>query len=392
MEAMGADDRLPAAALIARLIANPHGFDLFQAISLLERAVPHARPLGRGNGAGEAVRLSGFVSLTFEPSDVRSVRQGELPKRRSAHEAHDAHEGESHEASHAQRPAYTLSTPVLTLAGANGPLPMPFTELVLEGRAQRDSATADLLDIFNHRFLSFLYRSRKKHAPGLNWRSPHSSALAACLDALSNLGLRGALRGPHDERLWLRHAGLLSAAPRSMTGLLALLSDRLGMPVRGVQFVGGWREIDKTDSLRLARVGSRAPRLGGQSMLGRRAWDQAAGIRIEFADLSHERFAALLPGGPDHALAQWLIHCYVQQDFDVEFVLKLAPQRVTCALGGLNAARLGWTSWVTGAQGNAARETDTTYKSGTTAAAPAPVRLALRAAGKPERHYEGCSA
>jgi type VI secretion system protein ImpH len=397
MEAMGADDRLPAAALIARLIANPQGFDLFQAISLLERAVPHARPLGRGNGAGEAVRLSGFVSLTFEPSDVRSVRHGEEPKRPSAHDAHVAHESEPHDASHAhdaQRPAYTLSTPVLTLAGANGPLPMPFTELVLEGRAQRDSATADLLDIFNHRFLSFLYRSRKKHAPGLNWRSPHASALAACLDALSNLGLRGALRGPHDEHLWLRHAGLLSAAPRSMTGLLALLSDRLGMPVRGVQFVGGWREIDKTDSLRLTRVGSRAPRLGGQSMLGRRAWDQAAGIRIEFADLSRERFAALLPGGPDHALAQWLIHCYVQQDFDVEFVLKLAPQRVTCALGGLNAARLGWTSWVAGAQGSAARETDTTHTSGTTAAtqAPAPVRLALRAAGQPERHYEGCGA
>jgi type VI secretion system protein ImpH len=399
MEAMGADDRLPAAALIARLIANPQGFDLFQAISLLERAVPHARPLGRGNGAGEAVRLSGFVSLTFEPSDVRSVRRGEPPRRPSAHDAHDAHEHEPHDASHApdaQRPAYTLSTPVLTLAGANGPLPMPFTELVLEGRAQRDSATADLLDIFNHRFLSFLYRSRKKHAPGLNWRSPHSSALAICLDALSNLGLRGALRGPHDERLWLRHAGLLSAAPRSMTGLLALLSDRLGMPVRGVQFVGGWREIDKTDSLRLARVGSRAPRLGGQSMLGRRAWDQAAGIRIEFADLSRKRFAALLPGGPDHALAQWLIHCYVQQDFDVEFVLKLAPQRVTCALGGLNAARLGWTSWVAGADdGGPTREaqtTHTTHTSGTTAAAPAPVRLALRAAANPERHYEGCSA
>ena len=387
MEAMGTDDRLPAAALIARLIANPQGFDLFQAISLLERAVPHGRPLGRGNGAGEGVRLSGFVSLTFEPSDVRSVRQGELPKRRSAHETNEVHEAHD-----AHRPAYTLSTPVLTLAGANGPLPMPFTELVLEGRAQRDTATADLLDIFNHRFLSFLYRSRKKHAPGLNWRSPHSSALAACLDSLSNLGLRGALRGPHGEHLWLRHAGLLSAAPRSMTGLLALLSDRLGMPVRGVQFVGGWREIDKTDSLRLARVGSRAPRLGGQSMLGRRAWDQAAGIRIEFADLSRARFAALLPGGADHALAQWLIRCYVQQDFDVEFVLKLAPQKVTCALGGPNAARLGWTSWVTGTQGSEARETDTPYKTGTTTAAPALVRLTLRAAGEPKRHYEGCSA
>ncbi|MFL9902095.1 type VI secretion system baseplate subunit TssG [Paraburkholderia fungorum] len=389
MEAMGADDRLPAAALIAQLIANPQGFDLFQAISLLERAEPEARPLGRGNGAGEAVRLSGFVSLAFEPSDVRSVRRGEPPRHASAQEREPHDAPRAHDA---QRPAYTLSTPVLTLAGANGPLPIPFTELVLEGRAQRDSATADFLDIFNHRFLSFLYRSRKKHAPGLNWRSPHASALAACLDALGNLGLRGALRGPHDERLWMRHAGLLSAAPRSMTGLLALLSDRLGMPVRGVQFVGGWREIDKTDSLRLARVGSRAPRLGGLSMLGRRAWDQAAGIRIEFADLSRHRFTALLPGGRDHALAQWLIHCYAQQDFDVEFVLKLAPQRVSCALGGPHAARLGWTSWVATDPTHPTNPTHTTGTTGATTAAPAPVRLALRAATQPTRHYEGCSA
>lgn len=414
MEAMGADDRLPAAALIARLIANPQGFELFQAISLLERAMPHARPLGRGNGAGEGVRLSGFVSLAFEPSDVHGVQRGESPRLPSAREreAQDAPRGQEHEHDHdyaqdhghahdRQTRAYTLSTPVLTLAGANGPLPMPFTEMVLEGRARRDFATADLLDIFNHRFLSFLYRSRKKHAPGLNWHSPHASALAACLDALSNLGLYGALRGPHEERLWMRHAGLLSAAPRSMTGLLALLSDRLGMPVRGVQFVGGWRQIDATDALRLARVGSRAPRLGGQSVLGRRAWDQAAGIRIEFSDLSRERFAALLPGGRDHALAQWLIQCYVQQDFDVEFVLKLAPQRVSCALGGPHAARLGWTSWVAGGRPGAqehsatldtARTHPATTARGTTAATPVPVRLALRAGGNPTRHYEGCSA
>ncbi|HEY2024216.1 type VI secretion system baseplate subunit TssG [Paraburkholderia sp.] len=428
MEAMGADDRLPATALIARLIANPQGFDLFQAISLLERAVPHARALGRGNGAGEAVRLSGLVSLAFEPSDVRGVRRGGLrddvrsevrtearedsrddPAVSPADAEHDA--PHAHPAHAGRRPAYTLSTAALTLAGANGPLPMPFTELVLEACARRDFATADLLDIFNHRFLSFLYRSRKKHAPGLNWRSPHASALATCLDTLSHLGLRGAQRGPHDERLWIRHAGLLSAAPRSMTGLLALLSDRLRITVRGAQFVGGWREIDAGDSLRLARVGSRAPRLGGQSVLGRRAWDQAAGIRIEFADLSRERFAALLPGGRDHALAHWLIRCYLQQDFDVEFVLKLAPQPVSCALGGSRAARLGWTSWLAGGahrggdDGEAGGTTGDTHETplpaharGIAAAArpsapaPAAVRLALRAATGGGIDHEGLRA
>ncbi|CAB3780615.1 type VI secretion system baseplate subunit TssG [Pararobbsia alpina] len=364
MEAMGADDRLPAVALIARLLDRPQGFDLFQAINLLERAAPWARSLGQGDGTGEAVRLSGYVSLAFEPSDIRSVRQNAAPAENASNLA----------INYAARATYTISTPVLTLAGANGPLPLPYTERVLTRRAAHDSATGDLLDIFNHRFLSFLYRSRKKHAPGLNGRSPDDSALAACVDALGNLGLRDGERGPRGQRLWMRHAGLLGAAPRSMTALLALLSDRLGLRVRGAQFVGGWREIDPRDSLRLTRAGTRAPRLGGLGVLGRRTWDQAAGIRIEFLDLPHARFTSLLPGGDDHELAAWLIRCHLQQDLEVEFVLHPAQQRAACALGGRSASRLGWTSWL-GAPAAA----------GTPGSAPlsppAPVRLTLRAAG-----------
>jgi type VI secretion system protein ImpH len=359
MEAMGADDRLPAAALIARLKANPQRFDLFQAISLLERAAPWARALGRGNGLGEAVRLTGHVSLAFEPSDVHSVRE------KTAAQEDGMPAGAS--LSYAPRATWTLSTPVLTLAGANGPLPMAYTELVLERRAQRDTATGDLLDVFNHRFLSFLYRSRKKHAPGLNWRSPHASAIAASLDALSNLGLRDGMRGPRDARLWLRHAGLLSAAPRSMTGLVAMLADRLGLEVRGAQFVGGWREVDSSDSLRLGRAGS--TRLTGVAVLGRRTWDQASGICVEFPGLTRARFEALLPGGADHALAAWLIRAYLQQDFDVQFVLHLASQATACQVGGPRASRLGWTTWLGGSRH--------------TSSAPAPVRLAMSEAAVP---------
>ena len=363
MEAMGADDGLPAAALIARLKAQPQSFNLFQAISLLERAAPWARPLGRGNGFGEAVRLSGHVSLSFEPSDIRSVR--EHPH--CADSAPAAHGG-AHPGSYAPRATWTLATPVLTLAGANGPLPMAYTELVLERRAQRDTATADLLDIFNHRFLSFLYRSRAKHAPALNWRSPHASALAASLDALSNLGLRAGVGGPHGARLWLRHAGLLGAAPRSMTGLTALLSDRLGIEVGGAQFVGGWREFEEADTLRLTGARANAARLGGVAVLGRRTWDQASGICLEFAGLSKERFEALLPGGRDHELAAWLVRTYLQQDFHVQFVLRLAAQPIACEVGGPRASSLGWTAWLGGSRGTHA---------------PAPVRFAMREASMP---------
>nr|WP_309477062.1 type VI secretion system baseplate subunit TssG [Trinickia acidisoli] len=346
---------MPAATLIARLLAHPHDFDLFQAIHLLERAQSWARPLGTGDGKDEAVRFAGHVSLAFEPSDIRSVRK---------------------QAAGDDRATYTVSTAAMTLAGANGPLPLPFTEWLLMRRAARETAMSDFLDIFNHRFLSFLYRSRQKHAPGLNGLAPDDTALTACLDALGNLGLRAGERGPAGARRWLRHAGLLGGAPRSMSGLLAMLSDRLGVAVRGAQFVGGWRDLDARDSARLSGGGRAVSRLNGRAVVGRRCWDQAAGIRIEFVDLSPERFEALLPGGALHELTAWLVHSYLEQDLDVHVVLRPAPRQAACAVGGARAARLGWTAWL-GAR-RAAGADAAPLKPPAPAAPLAPARFTLR--------------
>ncbi|WP_369407747.1 type VI secretion system baseplate subunit TssG [Trinickia terrae] len=337
--------------MIERLLAQPHGFDLFQAIHLLECAQQWATGLGRGDGSNEAVRLRGFVSLAFQASDIHAVRRHALGDERTARET------------------YTVSTPVMTLAGSGGPLPLAFTEMLLERRAAREPAMADLLDIFNHRFLSFFYRSRQKHALGLSARAPDDAPLAASLDALGNLGLRDGKRGPDGARLWLRHAGLSGNGSRSMTGLLALLSDRLGVRVRGTQFVGGWRDIDARDSLRLGRsdTGQRALRPGGLAVLGRRSWDQAAGVRIEFLGLSEDQFAALLPGGAAHRLAAWLVRCHLQQDFDVQFVLHPSARREACAVGA-PGLRLGWTSWLAASRDGG----------GASSSKPVPVKFAMR--------------
>lgn len=338
---MGTDERPPAGTLTARLISRPHGFNLFQAISLLERAAPGMPAVGQGHGEPEAVRLNAVVSLGFQASDVSAVKAG----------------SESGE-------AYTLLSPVMSLAGAQGPLPLPFTELVLERKAARDHATADFLDIFNHRFLAFLYRSRKKHHMGLNWRDPQDSALAGSLDALSSLGLRAGVRGPGGVMPWLRHAGLLGGAPRSMSGLLALLGDRLGLRVRGSQFRGEWRDLEPSDLSRLGARGTGAPRLGQTAVLGRRAWVQGAGIVVTFSHLALARLRKLQPGGEEHELVKWLIDRYVQQEMGVTLVLGVDAAQVkplqlawpradapaATATATPLAPRLGWTTWLAGAR------------------------------------------
>ena len=334
---MGTDERPPAGALIERLLSRPQGFNLFQAISLLERAVPHAAPLGEGTNRPEAVRLNAVVSLGFQPSDVAGVALG-------------APTGES----------FTLRSPVMSLAGAQGPLPMPLTELLLERRAARDHATADFLDIFNHRLLSFFYRGRKKHHLGLNWASPEASSIASSLDSLSALGLGIGARSPNGETSWLRHAGLMGGAPRSLAGLCALLNDRLGVEVKGRSFQGGWQRLEASEQCRLGRSG--AARLGRSAVLGRRAWYQSAGIQLEIRGLTLARLRHFLPGAGDHTLTGWLVSRYVQQELRVELVLRPAAAEVRRArLGSQDGLRLGWTSWLA---------------TGTTAA-PAPTRLQL---------------
>ena len=324
---MGTDERPPAGALVERLVDRPQGFNLFQAISLLERASPQLAPVGGGDGQTESVRLSSVVSLGFQPSDVSKVSAG-------------PQDGE----------AYRLTTAVMSLAGAQGPLPLPFTEMVLERSAARDHATADFLDIFNHRFLAFLYRSRKKHHMGLNWLSPQSSSLAACLDSLSALGLKAGVRAPLGEATWIRHAGLMGGAPRSMTGLLAMLSDRLGVTARGTQFCGGWRNLEPRDIARLtSRAAHRAPRLGRSAVLGQRVWDQSAGISIELSGLTLRRLRRLLKGGEEHELMKWMVRRYLQQDVGVEMVLQVDGRELKPSiLGQKEPLRLGWTSWLVG--------------------------------------------
>lgn len=337
---MGTDERPPAGALIERLVERPQGFNLFQAISLLERAAPAMETLGEATTQPEAVRLSSVVSLGFQPSDIASVRTGSPT-------------GE----------AFTLKTPVMTLAGADGPLPLPFTELVLERKAARDESALDFLDIFNHRLLSFFYRGRKKHHLGLNWASPERSSLAATLDALSALGLARRDTKRPEPTPWLRHAGLIGGAPRSMTGLFALLADRLGVKVTGRQFIGGWHRVEHGERARLASWGS-APRLGLGATLGARAWYQGAGIELQMGPLGMRKLAGFLPHQPSHALTRWLVERYVQQEMRVDLVLAPAATETPLArLGASGSMRLGWTAWLR------TRASDT---------APPPARLHLQ--------------
>lgn len=307
--------------LIERLRAQPQGFDLFQAISLLERSEPGRASVGTSLGVDEALRLAAHVDLGFTPSDIESVTDSQRPG-----------------------PPLTLSSSVMTLAGAQGPLPLPFTELLIERRRLRDRAGLDFLDIVNQRLLAFLYRSRRKHHVALARDTESAPALRA-LDALSGLGRAEGARAPSGQQGWLRHAGLQGAAPRSMAALLALVRDRLGIRFQGRQFVGAWHGLEPSERAVLGTAGRSA--LGGAAGLGARGWDQEAGIELSTPALTLAQYAALLPGGRHHALLAWLVARHQQRETRVVLqpVIESPPPTCLSASAPL-PPRLGLSAWL----------------------------------------------
>jgi type VI secretion system protein ImpH len=333
--------------LISKLRRAPHEFDLFQAISLIERAEPSRAPVGQGLGMDEALRLAGDVELGFAASDIGGLAASGRPG-----------------------PPLTLRTAALTLAGAQGPLAAPFTELLMSRRRQRDYAGLDFLDIFNHRLLSFWYRARGKHhlalKPGAAAPKPEPGGeppapLPRTLDALSGLGRGEGAHGPAGELAWLRHAGLQGAAPRSMASLLTLLRDRTGVAFDGQQFIGLWHPLAPCDRARLQGSGVPAMQsaLGQGASLGARAWDQSAAIMLSVPPQPPQRFAALLPDGALFALLGWLVARHQQRDLSV--MLTLAPDAAPATRLGQRGAgpvapRLGRSAWLCSRPGDAAEQ------------------------------------
>jgi type VI secretion system protein ImpH len=319
--------------LIEYLRKEPQGFDLFQAVTLLERAyaAEHRRAVGTSVGMDETVRLGSQVDLSFAASDITSVEEETFRHGRGDNRKRPG-------------PPLTLRTSALSLAGASGPLPIAFTEMLLERRRLGDRAGLDFLDIFNQRLLSFLYRGRRKHHVALQGHHRLAdAALLRCLDSVSGLGRAEGAQGPNGEKGWLRHAGLQNGAPRSMASMVAVLRDRLGIKFACIQFVGAWHPLAEYERARLAGPGSRKRTLLGKgAALGHRVWDQEDGIELSTPPLSYERFAALMPEHferwplaphyrerlhkkPIHSMVNWLVARHLQRDTQV--ILKPAIER-----------------------------------------------------------------
>lgn len=186
-----------------------------------------------------------------------------------------------------------ISTPSFCIAGTLGPLPEPFTEWVRDLKRAREPAMEDFLNIFNQRMNVLRFQLKSRQTLALNNAPPAETAQARYLAALMGMAHPGlAAQVPLPRRAWLGLAGLLSNTRRSAFVVSHVLSEFVGAKTTLEQLVGAWQPIEADNRIALGRNNHR---LGQQSTLGRRVWDQQARIRLTVAPIAYDDFCRLLP-------------------------------------------------------------------------------------------------
>lgn len=320
------------------LYRDPHRFDFYQAVALIEHARPEAARVGEtAEPDREAVRFDSPVSSAFPAGDIQDLK----PAPRGGAPAE-------------------MTINFMGLAGAHGPLPSPVTELVQDRLRERDSAFKAFLDIFNHRLVSLMYRGRKVNRFWIGARGPHDNPFARYLFAIAGLGTDGLRRHlGTSARALLPYAGLLAHRPRTQAGLAALVAHHFGVVARVVPFRGRWLPIEPDQRTTLGAMGKgRNNGLWRGAVLGTRVWDRMGLFELCLGPMPLKRFRQLLPDAPDYAALVAIVRLYAGDEFDADLRLRLDPRQAPpTALSTRGGSRLGWSTWLkTGARAPAKAE------------------------------------
>ncbi|WP_339948163.1 type VI secretion system baseplate subunit TssG [uncultured Albimonas sp.] len=318
---MEAQKRPPGPDLtrLTALSDDPQAHHVYQALRLIEAAHPERPRLGRSTRpAQDPVRLGQEAELAFPPSTVAGFEagEGEAPDR--------------------------LTQRFFGLFGPNGPLPLHLTEHARDRlRNHRDPTFTAFADVFHHRMLSLLYRAWASGQPAPSFDRADDDPFGDKVAALSGHLGEGFVDRDAMPDLARRHlAGLLAAAPRSESGLSAILSRFFEAPVEIESFVGDWLHLEPHDR---GRLGSAA--LGRDANLGAKVWSREARFRIRIGPLSLPDYERLLPGGESLRRLAALVRAFAGEALDWDLNLTLRREAVPPpALGG--GVRLGMTAWI----------------------------------------------
>jgi type VI secretion system protein ImpH len=320
-----------------RLLAEPHRFDFFQAVRMLELSLK-VKGLPGNQLIANHVRFENSTSLSFPPSEIESLRA-------------DAGQDTGEEGAGLASKRYYMTPSFIGFLGPNGTLPRHYTERISTHQTyKRDQGPRAFLDAYSNRAVALFYGAWKKYRLELEYESKGRNGFLPILLALGGLGqpsLRDRLVdevGVLDESL-AYFAGALRHRPMSAIYLQSVLSDYFKIDIKIEQFVGKWYFLPKEHQsvLGIANV-----QLGGSALAGQRVWQRDLRIGLQIGPLRKKEFEKFLPReNASKALEQMLkMLVGLTLEFEVQLVLHADDVGSSDLSDHRTGGRLGWDTFL----------------------------------------------
>jgi type VI secretion system protein ImpH len=319
---MEAKNRHKSSSLKDYLFSAPYEFEFCQAIKILEVMHPDALDLGKfSNPSAEVVCLSSRVAYSYPPSDLYKFNMENM------------------------KTPYKLEVNFLGIGGPHGPLPMAYSETLIERTRKNDFAFQEFLNIFNHRILSLLYRGRKKMWPHLETMDETRTSTASILFAFLGLGSPSyRSRMVVEDRSMLAYSGLTWRAAKSEGAYKAIISDYFSLPCMVESLQGEWIYLPN-DQKTVLKKNNPWRILGNGASLGEKAWSRTSSICVDLGPMSFAKFKKFLPNNHCYIRFKELSKFYIGINTRVRLRLILKGKEIPHLCLG-NGGFLGWTTWL----------------------------------------------
>ena len=343
---MASTKRHTSLSLADRLYAEPETFDFHQAVRLLSAInyekvdyKPHWKqyPVGFDRShSKETVHFKTEPTLRYHSGDISQLIEPVIDP-----------------VNNRLKPT-TMKVTFTSLTGANGILPMHYSEKILKQNRNKNKALAEFFDMFTHRAISFYHRGWEKYRIEYHFERVRRSGyrkdkLTTMLEGISGIPSLKKDSALNPDSL-LFFSGLFANQQRTAHGLAAMLSDYFSVPVEIKQFVGRWNKLSPSECTRMpskTQPSGQFNRLAKDAVLGTRAWYSQGKFRIILGPLNKKQFQSFLPGKKALAQLKLFTEKYASPElsYDIQLISTTEDQ-ATCQLDSKNPMQLGYFTWL----------------------------------------------
>lgn len=268
----------------------------------------------------DPIRFASDASLSFVTRDITSVT--------ATHE-------------HIQ-----IKVPFLSLTGAHSPLPSYYLDDLAWEELQEDPRVVTLLNLFNHRLVSYLYKIWRKYRYFICFKPNGQDEFSQRMYSLVGLGpsiIRNSLLV--NQSKMLSYAGILANSGRSPQLIAALISHCFELDdvkIESWQF----RRVEIPESQR-NRIGQKNSVLGKNFIAGSHMPDYNGKFTLVINDLSFDKMEMFLPTGSLHHSLVNFVSFILRDQLAWDLRLVLSNDQVeSMKLGVDTGSYLGWTSFL----------------------------------------------